>query len=97
MESRSLWSVITQERETQDDIKNVIRRDKWCQENIHLFKRLAQIENNKECALKTVFLTYNLQAHKFFISDGTTDSNIVFLEVSQILDSPLDIFKVFDN
>lgn len=97
VESRSLWSVITQERETQDDIKNVIRRDKWCQENIHLFKRLAQIENNKECALKTVFLTYNLQAHKFFISDGTTDSNIVFLEVSQILDSPLDIFKVFDN
>lgn len=97
VESRSLWSVMTQERETQDDIKKVIRRDEWCQKNIHLFKKLAHIDNDKECVLRTVFLTYNLQAHKYFIADGTTDANLVFLEVSQILDSPLDIFKVFDN
>lgn len=95
MESRSLWSVITQERETKDDLKIVIKRNNWCQNHIQNFKALINDNDDNKYDLKTVFITYNLQVHKYLNDEGTTDSQIVLMDVSQIIDAPLNIFNVF--
>ena len=92
-ESRTLWSFLNQNRESNSDLKQVLKRDKWCKSHIRDFNILDN-DVNEDYSLMTVFLTNNIQTYKYIQAEN---SEITLMEVSDILDAPLTIFNIFDN
>ena len=92
-ESRTIRSFLIQNRESISDMKQVLKRDKWCKSHICDFNILDH-DVNEDYSLKTVFLTNNLQTYKYMQADN---SEIVLMEVSDIVETPLSIFNIFNN
>ena len=71
------------------DLKKIMRRDKWCVENLQKFSNLARV-NTSNYKIKTVIVTHHKNAAEYI---NPHLSNIPFVWIRELIDNPMDIFK----
>ena len=90
-ESRAVWDCYNQAKEIEDDLVNVLRRDKWCKKNVSQFAKVCKNGNTADFVVSMVFMTYNKQTLSFCTDNKYPE--ITFLEVIDIINNPESIFE----
>jgi hypothetical protein len=89
-EARDVYSLLDQNTNTEKHLKKTERRDKWCKENVLQFKKVCN-KVDESYSIKTVFLTYNEPAYRYFEHEEKT--YIPLLSALEIIDTPMLIFE----
>lgn len=89
-EARDVYSLVDQNVNTEKHLKKTERRDKWCKENVLQFKKVCS-SVDESYSIKTVFLTYNEPAYRYFEHEEKT--YIPLLSALEIIDTPMLIFE----
>lgn len=83
------YEVVELTRKIEKDLKKIMRRDKWCVENLQKFSNLARV-NTSNYKIKTVVVTHHKNAAEYI---NPHLSNIPFVWIRELIDNPMDIFK----
>lgn len=83
------YEVVELTRKIEKDLKKIMRRDKWCVENLQKFSNLARV-NTSNYKIKTVIVTHHKNAAEYI---NPHLSNIPFVWIREIIDNPMDIFN----
>lgn len=83
------YEVVELTRKIEKDLKKIMRRDKWCVENLQKFSNLARV-NTSNYKIKTVIVTHHKNAAEYI---NPHLSNIPFVWIRELIDNPMDIFK----
>lgn len=88
-EARDVYSLLDQNTNTEKHLKKTERRDKWCKENVLQFKKVCN-KVDESYSIKTVFLTYNEPAYRYF--EHEEKAHIHLLSALDIIDTPMIVF-----
>ncbi len=83
------YEVVELTRKIEKDLKKIMRRDKWCVENLQKFSNLARV-NTSNYKIKTVIVTHHKNAAEYI---NPHLSNIPFVWIRELIDNPMDIFN----
>ena len=89
-ESRSVFDLYEQSQKTENDLIKVIKRDKWCKENVKQFSKIYE-NVDKAYHVQTIFLTYNMQTIRYH--SKTIYPQIKFCELRELIDKPLVLLE----
>lgn len=83
------YEVVELTRKIEKDLKKIMRRAKWCMENLQKFSNLARV-NTSKYKIKTVVVTHHKNAAEYINPHLST---IPFVWIRELIDNPMDIFK----
>lgn len=83
------YEVVELTRKIEKDMKKIVRREKWCVENLQKFSNLARVDTSNY-KIKTIIVTHHKNAAEYI---NPSLSDIPFVWIREIIDNPMDIFN----
>lgn len=88
-ECKTPYEAVVYEKKMLDDMKMVVKRDKWAKGNKQLFESYAKSETS-DYQVSSIMLTFNLCPVKFFCDNYKTPLPIVWIR--DVIEDPMSIF-----